>query len=311
MVVEHHCAAPMNDNDQENKENDSIRLAVENWDAPIIVTTSVQFFESLFSSKPSRCRKLHNIARSVVIVDESQALPIHILNPVLSVMKELVHTYKVSFLLCSATQPCFSSVNLDEKLDDCQVREIAPNPPALFQQLKRAHYHFPQPGERLSWNELAGQIINQKQALIIVNTRRQAFELYEILTQILPESERESLFHLSSSMCAKHREHLLGDPGSESLDTVHGRLHQNVCCYLVSTQLVEAGVDIDFPVLFRAIGPLDSIVQAAGRCNREGRLRRGDTYVFIPDIDPIVPPGSYKTATELTVTLMGEKRCDN
>ena len=300
IVIEHHSSVvqPENQGDEnETQDLSYLELAVENWDAPIIVTTSVQFIESLFARSPSRCRKLHNIARSVVVMDEVQAMPSHLLNPTLSILQELVKSYGTSILLCSATQPGFiRNMSLPEGFDSDQVREIAPDPPELFNKLRRVRYHLPEKSQKLSWGELAGRLMEINQALVVVNTRKHAFDLWQKLDSVLDGDKKEGLFHLSSSMCAEHRHDIL--------EKIRGRLKNKLSCHLVSTQLIEAGVDVDFPVVYRAMGPLDSIVQVAGRCNREGKLPdMGNVHIFYPE-DGGIPPGSYNTATCKTAGLL-------
>lgn len=279
-VVEHHSSV------DPDKESDWNRLAAENWDAPIIVTTSVQFFDSLHSNKPSRCRKLHNITRSVVILDEVQTLPPGLLDPILDGMRELDEQYGVSFVFSTATQPAFADRPGFRGLTG--VRELAPRAHAIFEDFQRVSYEFPARREKIPWEDVADRIAGHEQVLAIVNTKKDAGELYQLLAD-------ETTFHLSSSMCPSHREAVL--------DVVTKRLDASLPCRLVSTQVVEAGVDIDFPVLYRAFGPLDSIVQAAGRCNREGKLDCGRAIVFRPE-DGGMPPGAYRTAADLTEILV-------
>lgn len=295
MVVEHHSAVAVADED--DKELSQAELATENWDAPIIVTTAVQFIETLFSNSPTRCRKLHNIARSVIVVDETQTLPAHLLDPTLSIFQELIKQYGSSILLCSATQPGFiKNIGLPEGLEPEQVIEIAPNPSELFRKLSRVSYHLPEKGVTISWESLALEVVKYEQVLVVVNTRKHAFKLWEAIRAEFNKKE-EQLFHLSSAMCAEHR--------SDILDIVKKRLENSKPCYLVSTQLIEAGVDVDFPLVYRAMGPLDSIVQAAGRCNREGKVRKGDLYLFNPE-DSGIPKGQYSIATNLAAIELGK-----
>jgi len=263
-VIEHHS------NLDPDKETLRSRLASENWDAPIIVTTNVQFFESLYASKSSRCRKLHNIVNSVVILDEAQLLPAELLGPCVDVMNQLTRHFAVSILLSTATQPALCSLpppcpSLDPP------REIIQSPPALYERLRRTEVHFP-PSLTLptDWESLADELQQYSQVLCIVNTRRDCYDLF----QCMPEGT----VHLSALMCGAHR--------SEMIARIKQSLKNKQPIRVISTQLVEAGVDIDFPVVFRALGGLDSIAQAAGRCNREGRLntegRLGEVRVFVP-----------------------------
>jgi CRISPR-associated endonuclease/helicase Cas3 len=284
--------------DAKEDEKDRLDLVSENWDAPVIVTTSVQFIESLFASNPSKCRKLHRIARSVVIFDEVQTLPTHLLKPMFSVFRELVRSYGVSFVFSSATQPAFrKSSALPDGFAPEELRELAPDPADLFHQLRRVNYHLAKQGETLDWPDLAAEIASHTQALCVVNLTRHAKELWEQLKRLLPDDE--SPIHLSSAMCPAHRLALI--------ETIRQRLRGGLPCRVVSTQLIEAGVDVDFPVVWRAMGPLDSIVQVAGRCNREGRLAAGQMHVFRPADPKYLPAGTtYRAATDqAAITLAG------
>lgn len=262
-VIEHHSAfderAAMEDSSDREVRR---RLAAENWDAPIVVTTGVQFFESLFSNHPSRCRKLHNVVRSVVIVDEAQTLSTPYLLCVLDAMRELTSRYGCSLVLSTATQPALGKrTTLPSGLED--VREIIPEPDRLGEQLHRVDIVWPQAGEPpLEYEQLAGELAQHERVLAIVHRRQDARELAEQL----PGDGR---FHLSALMCAAHR--------SDVLASIRERLtKRGTVCRVVATQLVEAGVDLDFPVVYRAMAGLDSLAQAAGRCNREGRLTTGN-----------------------------------
>ena len=299
MVLENHSAVqpPL---DKSEEEKSRLDLATENWDAPIVVTTSVQFLESLFAIAPSRCRKVHRIPRSVVILDEVQTLPSHLLAPMFSVFRELQRNYGVSFVFCSATQPAFRRTGSlpSDFFAANELRELAPDPPSLFRQLRRVDYHLPKPGETLDWPELAERLAAHEQALCVVNLTRHATELWKELKRLLPDDEKP--IHLSSAMCPQHR-----------LDLIHEirkRLIAGQPCRVVSTQLIEAGVDVDFPAVWRALGPLDSIVQVAGRCNREGRLAAGQMYVFRP-VDHKLPQGVYQSASDqaaITLDSIGQ-----
>ncbi len=310
LVVEHHSAVAVDESEADGKGSSEIARAADNWDAPIIVTTTVQFIESLFSSRPARCRKLHNIANALIIMDEVQTLPTHLLNPFLNVIKELQWHYGTSTLFMTATQPAFlRSVALSEGFAPGEVREIARNSRQLFQSLKRVDYH---PPEDLDWPELAQRLAACHQVLCVVNVRKHAAKLWEMIRELVSEEEKESVFHLSSSMCAEHRLDVLGKAGKPEYGSIRYRLKNGLACRLVATQVVEAGVDIDFPLVYRALGPLDAIVQAAGRCNREGRLKesegkpiRGQVFVFRPT-EASLPPGIYATATGISASMIGD-----
>lgn len=274
-VVEHHS------NLDPDKEDAQSRLAAENWDAPIIVTTNVQLFESLFASRTSRCRKLHNLANSVIVLDEAQLLPPEFLNPILGVMKTLVEHYGVTFVLSTATQPALHTYEdafgkaVVKGFDPHQIKEIMPGPAALFAALERVVVELPDDllAER-SWEDLAEEIAELDSVLVIVNTKRQAAELCRLLP---PET-----YYLTTNLCGEHR--------SEKLQEIRQRLQDGESVRVVSTQLIEAGVDVDFPVVYRALAGLDSIAQAAGRCNREGKQAgKGRVVVFVPPLNAKLP----------------------
>jgi CRISPR-associated endonuclease/helicase Cas3 len=257
VVIEHHC------NLNEEKETLASLLATENWDAPLIVTTSVQFYESLFASRTSRCRKLHNLARSVIILDEVQNLPVDYLSACLRSLRELAGNYGATVVLCTATQP---AVQKNEEflhgLED--VREIIPEPARVYDLFRRVKVVDIGSQED---EAIVERLIEERQVLCIVNTRGHARQIYASMEQI------EGRFHLSALMCPAHR--------SEVLREIKQRVRDGLPCRVISTQLVEAGVDIDFPVVYRSLAGLDSIAQAAGRCNRNGELRDGGlVYVF-------------------------------
>lgn len=270
-VLEHHCNYTGKDAPEEHGYDKWRGLAAENWDAPVVVTTNVQFFESLFSNKPSRCRKLHNIARSVIVLDEAQAIPTEYLEPCLCALRELVDHYGCSVVLCTATQPAVDDESLRTRLPD--VREIISNPAKLYDDLRRTEVSF---AGRLTDAALAGRLDGLAQVLCIVGTKAQAKAVFELL------HERENAFHLSTNMYPAHRR--------RTLDAIRQRLKDKRPCRVISTSLIEAGVDVDFPVVYRAMAGLDSIAQAAGRCNREGRLDGlGMVVVYEPENPPKMP----------------------
>ena len=271
FVVEHHSTFD-EDRVSEREAREKLRLAMQNWDAPIIVTTAVQFFDSLFENRPSRCRKLHNIANSVVILDEAQTLPLQYLRPCVAALDELVRNWRASVVLCTATQPQLSKNDqLPEGFEN--LRELAPEPKRLYEALKRTRIVQRGP---LSDSELAERLAECSQVLCIVNTRRHARELYETL------QDSPGTFHLSTLMCPIHRR--------ERLDVIRDRLKAGAPVRLIATSLVEAGVDLDFPVVWRAEAGLESIIQAAGRCNREGRAKMAEVFVFSADGEGRQPP---------------------
>jgi len=276
-VLEHHSNFEINENNYKSQ------LAIENWDAPLIVTTNVQFFESLFHNRTSRCRKIHNIANSVIILDEAQMLPVPLLKPCMEALKEVTNSYKTTIVLCSATQPALSKTGeFESGLEN--VREIIPNPAELYNKFKRVKIHCLSKNRTKTLDsKLAEKILERKQVLCVVNTRRHARELYEQI------KDKEGLYHLSALMCPVHR--------SEVIQKIKNALKNNKKCRVISTQLIEAGVDIDFPVVFRSSAGIDSIAQSAGRCNREGRLQTGEVYVFYPEKG--LPVGYLRQSAEV------------
>ncbi len=260
-ILEHHSEARWRDED--SQQATTYQLASENWDGhPVVVCSNVQFFESFYSAKPSRCRKLHNVANSVIIIDEAQKLPTQFLAPCVDLLQRLCSNYGCSVILCTATQPDLSGFNLKD------IREIAPSPRLLYTHLKRTQIRSLNKIEK--WEQLAEHILLQPSALCVVNTRSNANELFRTIKERSENSE--NIFHLSTWMCPQHRR--------DTLEIIRKRLALGEPTFVVSTSLVEAGVDIDFPVAYRAIAGLDSIAQVAGRCNREGKLDKGTVYIF-------------------------------
>ncbi len=277
-VIEHHSSL---DPDKESRQS---RLASENWDAPIIVTTNVQLFESLFAARSSACRKLHNIADSIIILDEAQMLPPEYLRPIVSVMKSLVSYFKVSVVLCTATQPALiGRIGAGQAafagLAPETVREIMSNPSQLTKELQRVQVQVRE-NKVTDWEELARELAAYEQVLCIVNTRNDCRELYRLMP--------EGAVYLSANMCGAHR--------SQVIAKIKEMLHAKQSLRVISTQLVEAGVDIDFPVVYRSMSGFDSIAQAAGRCNREGLLNVGRVVVFEPP--KAAPPGLLRKGAD-------------
>jgi CRISPR-associated endonuclease/helicase Cas3 len=276
-IVEHHS------NLDPARESLRAELASENWDAPLIVTTNVQFFESLYAAKTSRARKLHNIVNSVVILDEAQLLPPELLTPCQDAMKQLVENYGVTMVLATATQPALPKLT---------PVEIIPPILRLYERLKRTDINLPADmNQRTEWGALAGRLQQHDQVLCIVNTRRDCRDLFKLMPA--------GTIHLSALMCGAHR--------SEVIAEIKRRLEAKESCRVISTQLVEAGVDIDFPVVYRALAGLDSIAQAAGRCDREGKLtaagQHGQVHVFVPPKS--APPGLLRKGEDKMRELIG------
>ncbi|MFY0542679.1 CRISPR-associated helicase Cas3' [Brevibacillus sp. H7] len=293
-VLEHHSNFSYEEY-EENYGSDDVRrlkLSAENWDAPVVVTTSVQFFESLFSNQRSKCRKLHNIANSVIILDEVQSTPRGYMKPCLQALGELVESYGCTVVLCTATQPSWQGLGV-------QVTEImdTPAPSELMDVFKRVEVVVHGSNtEIVPDRQIVEWMEETEQVLCIVNTRKHA----KILFDELANRNVEGLYHLSGRLCAKHRSDILAE--------VRASLHNQSPCRLVSTQLIEAGVDVDFPQVLRAYAGLDSIAQSAGRCNREGRRESGKVMVFYPEKHGMPSKGWMReTATEAQNTMMYRK----
>ena len=286
VVLEHHSGTTSGAADADDYDPATVwsRLAAENWDAPVIVTTTVQLFESLFACSTSQSRKLHRLARSVVILDEAQALPPRLLKPILDVLRQLCAHYGTTVVLSTATQPAFESIPV---FADVPATEIVPDSARLFEALRRVEYEW-RTDSALGWEEVAEVMRGERQALAVLNTKRDALALLHALDD--PDA-----LHLSTLLCGAHRRRVIAE--------VRRRLADAEPCRLVSTQVIEAGVDLDFPVVLRALGPLDGIIQAAGRCNREGRLERGRVLVFRPK-EGGLPVGVYRVAAGTTESLL-------
>ncbi len=296
-VLEHH--SNFNEDEEDNKEiaDESIqneaharRLANENWDFPIIVTTSVQFFESLFGNKPSRCRKVHNIAQSVVIFDEVQTLPKELVLSTLSMLKNVQKVMGSSFLFCTATQPAFEKSEGFNGIEN--IQSLVENPKEVFDATRRVNYMAVNDYQPVSIEELARKVIdNGDSTLSIFNTKKQAL-LY--FNTIMNYSDYQT-FHLSTSMFPAHRKDVIGK--------IRDCLSKKEKILVSSTQLIEAGVDFDFPCVFREIAPLESIIQSAGRCNREGKMSEaGQVFIFVVE-DSGAPNKQYRSLAEFANKL--------
>lgn len=258
-VLENHC----NVDYESSEEFKPMQLASENWDKPVVVTTNVQFFESLFANKSSKCRKIHNIANSVIILDEAQMLPMDYLKPCIAMLQELVDSYSASIVLCTATQPALDSFFSKNEL----IKELCPRMEEQFSFFKRVNY---QNLGKIRQDHLIEKLKKENNALCIVNTKKAAQVIYK-------ELHGEGIYHLSTSMYPKHRKRVL--------KTIRERLKNSEKCIVISTSLVEAGVDLDFATVYRQIAGLDSMIQAAGRCNREGKRELSNSIVCIFDLE--------------------------
>jgi CRISPR-associated endonuclease/helicase Cas3 len=289
-VVEHHSNL-----DPEKHETPKSRLACENWDAPIIITTNVQFFESLHAARTSQVRKLHNIVNSVVVLDEAQLLPPELLKPILQVTQDLADHYNVSCVLCTATQPALEErQGFGWRFPGLKnVQELMEDPLELHAKMRRVEVVLPQAFDNArSWEDIAAELQQHSTVLCIVNRRDDCRALHRLMPK--------GTIHLSALMCGEHR--------SQTIGAIKAKLANGESARVVSTQLVEAGVDLDFPVVYRAMGGLDSIAQAAGRCNREGRQVRGKVVVFVP---PKPAPRGLLRKAEDTARQMFQQGVDD
>lgn len=307
FVLEHHSLAGLgvesDRNDAEGASESQRRLLAENWDAPIVLTTNVQLLESLFSNRPSSCRKLHNLMDSVILFDEAQSLPSGLAVPTLAALSHLSSAYHSSVVFATATQPAFDTLHTavtKHATQGWQPEEVVPGHAEMFRVLERVKVSWPKNGEKRGWAELAADLCSDdaKQVLCVVNLKRHVLALLKEL------NGTEGLFHLSTNMCAEHRR--------DVLEKVRARLIAGKTCRLISTQCVEAGVDLDFPLVYRALAPLEAIAQAAGRCNREGKLNEqsqlGEVVVFEPNDEKELrwcyPTHAYYQAAEVTRTML-------
>lgn len=299
IILEHHSGIIDEDrtNDQyeetpniEDKEL-AKRLACENWDAPIIITTSVQFFESLFSNRPFKCRKNHNIAESVVIFDEVQTLPKEYVEPIIVMMKNIVAITRTSFLFCTATQPAFSKREGFDGIEN--IQPLITQPEEYFTATQRVEYELLNELEDVQLDIIIEKLsFEQESFLVIVNTKSVARELFKHVKQF---NSHDNIYHLSTAMCPHHRK--------KTIDAIISDLENKKHIAVISTQLVEAGVDFDFPIVYRAIAPMDSVIQAAGRCNRNGVLNKGKVVLFNLEKHKM-PNETYKACAGFTSLII-------
>lgn len=278
-ILEHHSEVVVEqqgEGDSGDEQMSRLKFLTENWDAPIILTTNVQFFESLFSSKPAKCRKVHSIANSVIVMDEVQALPEGFLSPILSAIDTLSEAFHCSILCCSATQPVYDEdLNSPDDGSDYYTPldtrgDLVPREAKYFVPFDRVDYHL-EP-QTVTSQELADRLAAEHSVLCVVNSRKDAGQVYRALRD-LPKVKADEVIHLSRSMCSAHLR--------RAIETIKVRMREGKPTKVISTQLIEAGVDLDFPCVWRAHSGLGSIIQAGGRCNREGKMeRRGQVFVF-------------------------------
>lgn len=284
-LLESHSAAVL---------DERARLLAERWDAPCIVTTNVGFFEPLFSERPMDCRHLHQLADSVIVLDEAQSLPPDLLEATLRTVNLLCAQYGCTVVFSTATQPSFQHLSgLDWK-----PTEIVPDPERLFQATRRVTYDW-RIEEQVTYRQIAEELISHRQGCVIVNLRAHAEKLFHILEEIVPKAESEGIFYLTSDLCGAHR--------IKVLEEIKERLAEGKFCCLVASQCIEAGVDLDFPIIYRALAPLESIIQAAGRCNRNGDSADGEVIVFLPAEERLYPPGAYYQRAALCVKTLASR----
>lgn len=286
-VLEHHSSynEEHKDGDDKNEnyspEQKRKQLACENWDFPVIVTTTVQFFESLFSNKPSKCRKVHNIAESIVIFDEVQSIPKEIILPTLQILNDVQAVMRVSFLFCTATQPAY-----EKRLGFDGITSISPlveNPGVLYDRTRRVDYCLLDNLTVIDSGRLSKAVMEcDDSTLVIFNTKKVALEFFYTMKAL---GRWDCKYHLSTAMCPAHRKMVIGK--------IRADLAEKKKILVISTQLIEAGVDFDFPVLFRAMAPLEAVIQSAGRCNREGKMADfGKVFLFKLE-DAKMPNSTY------------------
>lgn len=282
VILEHHSNVIYEEsNDEDLYSREPKQLAAENWDYPIVITTAVQFFESLFSNQRTKCRKLHNLQDSIVIFDEIQTLPVNLAECSMVMLNDMLHLCRCSFLFCTATQPNFQKRNDFSGIDN--ITPLVQNPSSIFNATKRVSYYPVSDYEQQSYDSIADKVVEQNDSVLIVcNTKKKATALF----QSLKIRSNMQVLHLSTNMCQAHR--------MSVINSVKEKLRNGEKLILCSTQLIEAGVDLDFPIVFRELAPLESIIQSAGRCNREGKLKQGNVYLFQLE-DTGQPSQQYET----------------
>ncbi len=305
-LFEHHSLAewrkPVREEDGESEQRKVAEAVSQNWDAPIIITTTVQLFESLFTDHPSKTRKLCALSNAVILLDEAQSIPGKLITPTLKAISRLCHPdYGSSVVVATATQPLFTRFAREVKQDKDNAgwcpRPLAARELNLYEQTRRYEMDWSRCLSRVSWESIADELAAEQRALCIVNTRKDARRLTELVVKRLrAKTNHPRVVHLSTNLCAAHRREVL------ELKAIRKRGEP---CILISTQCVEAGVDLDFPILYRALAPLDSIAQAAGRCNRGG-TGLGHVRVFLPE-EAVYPGKQYESGAQQTLSLLRER----
>ncbi len=298
LILEHHSSynegqkAATDNNEDYSSEQKRKQLACENWDFPVIITTTVQFFESLFSNKPSKCRKIHNIAESVVIFDEVQTIPKEIVLPTLGMLNDVQAVMRTSFLFCTATQPAYEKRPGFDGINT--ITPLIEDPGILYDKTKRVNYHLLDDLAPTSFSRLTDAVEEHDQsALVIFNIKKDALDFFKLM-----ESDEgwDAKYHLSTAMCPNHRK--------KTIEQIRADLKAKNKILVVSTQLIEAGVDFDFPLVFRALAPLEAIIQSAGRCNREGKMDDfGNVFLFVLQ-DARYPNKTYQACAGYAAELL-------
>lgn len=295
IVLEHHSG--FNEDTVNNQvafdKTDKKQLACENWEYPFIVTTTIQFFESLFSNKPSKCRKIHNIADSVVIFDEVQSLPKEVILPTLTMLMNVKNLMHSSFLFCTATMPAFEKREGFEGIEN--IYPLIENPEHIYNATRRVDYSYFKELQPVNLNDLSDAIQERNcSVLCIFNTKKAARELFDQIQSI--NSAYTHIYHLSTGMCPAHRKQII--------KSITQDLKGKEKIFVASTQLIEAGVDFDFPCVFREIAPLESIIQSAGRCNREGKMPENGKVFLFKLLGGGMPDKNYRTHSEHAIDLI-------
>jgi len=269
---------------------------IETWNSPIIITTTVRFFETLFENSAPDCRKLHRVANAVILFDEAQSMPPELAAPTLGTLAYLCRRFGSTVVFSTATQPAFEFIkNSNGDLEKWNPQEIVSNSSDFYNQCRRVKVDW-RVDRQTSFAEIAAEASEVNQCCIIVNIKRHALEMFHQLKKY----DLEAVYHISTNMCPAHR--------LDVLNEIKQRLEQGLPCHVVSTSCIEAGVDLDFPKLFRVIAPLDAIIQAAGRCNRKGDPDMGSVIVFIPENDGFrdYPSPTYQQFTDILHNMLRE-----
>ncbi len=293
-VYQHMIPNILEDHSQAERDDDFAREISQRWDAPFVITTSVKFFESLFACTGPACRKLHQLADSVILFDEAQSLPVHLAETTLTTLRELSAHYGATVVFSTATQPDFNRI----PGVSWEPKEIVPDPQAMFTRARRVRTEW-RINASISLEKIASEMAQKHNACVIVNLRRHAQRAYDALKLLC---DPDDVYLMTTDLCPAHR--------TQILEEVKTKLRAGRDCYLVATQCIEAGVDISFDVMYRALAPLESIIQAAGRCNRSDARKRGSFTVFLPEDSRLYPDPFYQQAANAVLTLNARHEID-